>query len=175
MPEEFRRSDLGDRRIALAFVLAALLCGYGACVLVDTAGWNALFAVLPVAAVLAVFGWFRRTHDILAVVLPAVVIAYSGYVGIAIARVPHMTTIVAMSTRGGAGFLTPQDSRWPLVLMAGLPFALILTVVVALPVSKIRTRRRVSHADDALWAFISEQSARAGMIPRRNGDQRPFE
>jgi hypothetical protein len=175
MREEFRRSDLGDRRIALAFVLAALLCGYGACTVVDTAGWNALLAVVPVAAVLAVFGWFRRTHDILAVVLPAVVIAYSGYVGIAIARVPHMTTIIAASALGGAGFLTPEDSRWPLVLTAGLPFALILTVAVALPVSKIRTRRQASHADDALWAFISEQSARAAKTPGRHGEQLPFE
>ena len=174
MPEEFRRSDLGDRRIALAFVLAALLCGYGACVAVDAAGWNPLFAVLPVVGVLAVFGWIRRAHDILAVVLPAIAIAYAGYLGIAFVRVPH-TNLSITGRSGYAALSGPLGQRWPLILMAGLPFALILTVAVALPVSKIRTRRRVRHADDALWAFISEQSARAAKTPGRNGGQRPFE
>ena len=150
MGEHYRRPELGDWRIAIAFVAA---CGGG--------GSYAVIAVVPVALIAASFGWLRRHDDILQVVLPSIVVAYAGYVGIAAARVPHMV----ITPMGYLSFLTPTvvdplQQRWPMILMAGLPVALIIAVAIALPASKIPRRRTVSHADDALWTFIADRNAR---------------
>jgi len=170
MGEQYRRPDLGDRRIAIVFIAGSFACGYVTTAVVDTAHWAPLFAVAPVALIAAAFGWLRRREDILQVVLPSIVIAYAGYVGIAAARVPHMI----ITPMGYLSFFTsavvdPFDQRWPIVLMAGVPVALILAIAIALPVSKIPSRHKVSHADDALWAFISERNAQNAAGPPLRG------
>jgi hypothetical protein len=161
MGEHYRRPELGDWRIAIAFVAASLLSGYLAAAAIDSAQLTPVIAVVPVALIAASFGWLRRHDDILQVVLPSIVVAYAGYVGIAAARVPHMV----ITPMGYLSFLTPTvvdplQQRWPMILMAGLPVALIIAVAIALPASKIPRRRTVSHADDALWTFIADRNAR---------------
>jgi hypothetical protein len=148
-----------------AFVALALVVGYGAAVIWPVAGWYALIAPTGVGLVAGAFGWTRRDRDILDVVGPSFLVAYAGYLGIAIARVPH-TTIARPGFEDW--FAAPLlelgalGARWPLVLAAGVPFALILTIAVALPIALIPVRK--AQAQDRLGAFLRErnEAARSG-------------
>jgi len=163
MSEQYRRPELGDWRVVIAFASASLACAYVTTVAIDTARIDAVFAIAPVALITGCFGWARRRYDILEVVLPSIIVAYAGYIGIAAARLPHMIVAPMGYWRFEAlAVAGPLYERWPLVLLAGVPVALVVAIGVALPLSKIPGRRTVSHADDALWTFISERNAEIG-------------
>ncbi len=147
-----------------AFVAVALIVGYGSAVVVDgVLRVEPVFAAVAVALVGAGFGWWARGRDSVAVIGGAWFVAYAGYLGLALERAPYQP-YVSM-----AGWLpatpTPFASlalQWPVILLAGIPFALVLVVVAALPFALIPVRRSVdSHANDALWRFVEEHNARS--------------
>ncbi len=54
----------------------------------------------------------------------------------------------------------PLDHRWPPVLLAGIAFALILTVCIAVPASALRRSRHVENERDTrFWSIVREQNA----------------
>lgn len=131
-------------------VLLAAVWSYCAATLGDAAGWEPLIAAFCAVIPVAVFAWARRRCDALEFVLPAIAVAYAAYLGIAIARVPSLWLMTAW-TRGSL------SDKWPAVLMAGVPFALILTVAVAMPIYVLPKRKAIDpHADEALWTFVRE-------------------
>lgn len=139
----------GSLAVFPAFVLA-VAWGYGSAALIDGNGAEPLLAACAGVVPVAVFAWLRRRCDALEFVLPAIAVAYAAYLGIALARVPSIWLITAW-TRGSL------SDKWPVVLMAGIPFALILTVVVAMPMYLLPRRRRIDpHADEALWTYVRE-------------------
>ncbi len=153
-----------------AFVVAALVVGYGAAAAVDgLLRIEAIFAGLAVALVVALFGWCSRGRDIVEVVATSLVVAYAGYLGLALARasnLPHVSMEgwfpVAPTSIASLGL------QWPVILLAGIPFALVLVILLAVPFSLIPVRRAVnSHANDALWRFVEEHVARAEAPPPR--------
>jgi len=143
MGEQYRRPDLGDRRIAIVFIAGSFACGYVTTAVVDTAHWAPLFAVAPVALIAGSIRWLRRREDILQVVLPSIVIAYAGYVGIAAARVPphdhHADGLLELLT---SAVVDPFDQRWPIVAHGGGTGRVDPRHRIALPVSKSRAGTR---------------------------------
>jgi hypothetical protein len=155
----------------IALVGIALLGGYGAGVVVDAAKLTPLLAVAVVTFVVAAFAWRRRDYDILEVAGPSFLVAYAGYAGIAVARAAHAVATAPLQALpfGPLADVGVLAELWPMILVGGIPFALVLTVVVALPISMIPVRRRTdSRAHDALWKFIEERNAQ-----RETGDDIP--
>jgi hypothetical protein len=147
--------------LVAAFVVLGLVGSYGAAALCAAAGLNPLIGAVGTVVVVGAFGWTRRDRDILDVALPSFCVAYAAYIGLALARVPH-TTVAGYWHRAPLAELGALSARWPLVLVGGIPFALILMVAVAVPISMIPVRRPVDpHADDRLWDFVAERNAHA--------------
>jgi hypothetical protein len=143
------------------FAVIALLWGFGAAAVADALEWNpvagAAIAVVPIA----VFGWLRRGREIIHVAAPSFVVAYCAYVGIAIAR---MAQLDGVPPHFGMDLL---DHRWPPVLMAGIAFALIATVFVAVPASWLQRRRHVENERDTrFWAIVADANAAHGTTPQ---------
>jgi hypothetical protein len=159
-------------KVVVAFGAAALVCAYGASVLADAIGLNPLVVAAGAFVFVAVFGYTRRDDDILDIAFPAFIIAYAAFLGMALARVPHtavpsLTPSWALGPLGNIGSL---GERWPFVLLAGVPFALILTVAAAVPGSLIPRRRRLDpHAHDSFWSAVAEQNAKQQAAPRPPG------
>ena len=149
--------------VVVAFVALGLICSYAAAVLGAAAGLNPLIGAAGTVVVVGAFGWTRRDRDILDVALPSFCVAYAAYVGLALARVSHTTlTNPGVYHVNQLAELGPLSARWPVVLAGGIPFALILMVGVAVPVSMIPVRRSVDpHANDRLWDFVAEHNAHA--------------
>ena len=141
--------------MAVAFIATAALWGYGAAVLCDALQLEPAVAVLAIAPVVAAFAWFERRRDVARMLIATIIVAYAAYVGIAIARVPA-TFMTTMWTIG------PLAAKWPVVLLAGIPFALILTVTIAAPIALIPVRRAIDpHADEAFWTFFGSRDRNA--------------
>jgi hypothetical protein len=146
----------------IAYVAVAALSSYGAGFAVDALAVSPLVANAPVVLVLAIFAWFRRDYELVDVVVPAFIISYVGYAGIAVARVTHTLIyplVVFHGVHGRFSELRPLNEQWLLVLAAGLPYALVLTVGVAFPVSMIPLRPKAGVRDDTLGRFIEAQHA----------------
>jgi len=158
-----RRARALSSAILVVLIVATFFVGYGVALVVDEWGLNALLASAAVAVVLAVFAWFLRDREIIEVAAPSFFVAYAGYAGVATARVGHTIANLAGPAAhfyGPLGHLGSLDMQWPLVLAAGVPFALVLTVAVALPISMIPVRRKIdTQAQDALWKFVQERNA----------------
>jgi hypothetical protein len=106
--------------------------------------------IVPVA----VFGWLRRGREIIDVAAPSFVVSYAAYVGLAMVRIAQFDRVPAHFR------IDLLDHRWPPVLMAGVAFALILTVCVAVPASALRRTRHVENERDArFWDIVAEQNA----------------
>jgi len=148
--------------LVAAFVVLGLICGYGVAVLCAAAGLNPVLGAAGTVVVVGAFGWTRRDRDILDVALPSFCVAYAAYIGLALARVQHIVIRPSPHAWYPLTFLGALSAQWPLVLVGGIPFALILMVAVAVPISMIPVRRIVDpHANDRLWDFVAERNAHA--------------
>ena len=141
--------------IVVVFTAGALLWCFGIASFGDVAGWNPVVAAASAVVPVALFGWLRRGREILDVAASAFAVAYAAYVGLAIARIAEFDGVPAHFR------IDALDHRWPPILIAGIAFALILTVCAGVPASLIPRRR---HADDPeanarFWAFVEEQNA----------------
>jgi hypothetical protein len=134
--------------------------GYAASMGCAAAGIHPVFATVSAILIVAAFAWTRRPDDILEVAMPSLLVSYAAYLGIALARAPHIT----IGAPGQAWFIGPLmnlgslGDQWPLVLVAGLPWAFMLTAVVAVPVSMLPQRRQ-PQPEEPLWSFIRNRNA----------------
>ncbi|HYW54293.1 MAG TPA: hypothetical protein VE826_09995 [Dongiaceae bacterium] len=130
--------------------------GFASASFADAAGWDPVVAPASTVVVIAVFGWLRRGREILDVAAPAFAVAYAAYVGLAVARLSQFDQAQAR--------VDVLDHRWPPVLLAGIAFALIFTVCIALPASMLRRSRHVRNdRDDRFWSIVREQNAANGL------------
>ncbi len=143
--------------IVMLFAVVALLWGFGAAALADALEWNPVAGAASTVVPVAVFGWLRRGREIIHVAAPSFVVAYGAYVGVAIARMAQFDSVPA---HFGMDLL---DHRWPPVFMAGIAFALIMTVFVAVPASWLQRRRHVENERDArFWSIVADANAARG-------------
>jgi hypothetical protein len=148
--------------VVVGFAAAALIGGYAASALGTGAGFNAVVAPLALVAVMAAFGWTRSGRDVLDVFGPSFLVAYAGFLGVALARVPHTSLPHANSWWSGPLIAAgPLSNLWPLVLVGGAIVALVLTIAVAVPVSLIPVRRtREPGANAEFFAFLDDRAKR---------------
>jgi hypothetical protein len=140
--------------IVVAFCAIALLWGFASASLADALDWDPVVAPASTAVVVAVFGWLRRGREILDVAAPAFAVSYAAYVGLAVVRLAQLDELRAHVK------IDPLDHRWPPVLLAGVAFALIFTVCVAVPASALLRRRHVENErDERFWQIVREQNA----------------
>lgn len=145
------------RRWASVIAFAGLAAGweYGFTRYADAAGWEPIVAPASAAFLLAAFGWSARGDDAPATVGRAFLIAYAAWLGLACARTEHQSELLEM------WHLDPLRERVAVVLLAGIAYALVLTVFVALPASLgARRRPHPSGRDDAFWSFIHDRAGR---------------
>jgi hypothetical protein len=143
--------------IVVAFFVIALLWGFATASVADANGWNPVVAPVSTAVLIAVFGWLRRGREILDVAAPAFAVSYAAYVGLAAARLAQFDDAQAHVR------IDLLDHRWPPVLLAGVGFALIFTVCIAVPASAMWRRRHVEvERDTRFWAIVREQNAAHG-------------
>ena len=143
----------GWMRVA-AFVVASLACGFVLAEFGDRADWNPLVAPAGAALVAAPYGLLRRGRDSVEVIAPALLIAYAAFAGLAISRMAHPNVVAAQ------WLFDPMIDRWPAVLLGGIAYALVVTVFVALPASKLaRWHRCPSERDERFWSFIHERAS----------------
>ncbi|MEA2787037.1 MAG: hypothetical protein QOF71_3141 [Candidatus Eremiobacteraeota bacterium] len=140
--------------IVIVFCGIALLWGFGSAAFAESMGWDPVVAPASTAVVVAAFGWLRRGREILDVAAPSFAVSYFGYVGLAMVRLAQFDAVPA-SIR-----VDPLDHRWPPVLLAGVAFALILTVCIAVPASALLRSRHVEDERDVrFWKAVREQNA----------------
>jgi len=148
--------------IVVAFFGIALLWGFATATFADAMGWDPVVAPASTVVVVAVFGWLRRGREILDVAAPAFGVAYAAYVGLAVARLAQFDEAQAHVR------IDLLDHRWPPVLLAGVAFALIFTVCVAVPASALRRSRHVENERDVrFWSIVREQNAANGAPKQR--------
>jgi hypothetical protein len=143
----------GWMRVA-AFVVASLACGFVLAEFGDRADWNPLVAPAGAALVAALYGLSRRGRDLVEVIGPSLLIAYAAFAGLAISRMGHPNVVAAQ------WLFDPMIDRLPAVLLGGVAYALVVSVFVALPASKLsRWRCRASERDDRFWSFVHERAS----------------
>ncbi len=131
----------------------AVVWGFGTAFVADAVGYSPLVAPATAVVLLAIFGWMRRGHDVVDVFASSFAVAYAAYIGLAVARVSQPNMLASEY------WIAPLNERWPAVLMAGLPYALILTVIIAVPLSLIPRRRQIdAKAHERFWSFVREQN-----------------
>ena len=136
--------------------------GFASASLADAAGWDPVVAPASTVVLIAAFGWLRRGREILDVAAPAFAVSYAAYVGLAVARLAQLDHAQARVR------IDVLDHRWPPVLLAGIAFALILTVCVALPASALRRSRHVrNERDERFWSIVRDQNAANGLRKQR--------
>lgn len=156
--------------VVVAFVLLALAWGFGSSYIGGVAGLNPLIAPITSACVLAAFGWVSRGQDAPAVFGRGFVIAYAAFIGLALDRATQETLIVT-------GFrISALNTLWPVTLLGGVTFALILSVAIAVPISQIPRKRRVdAEHNDRFLATIDRMSREIAPVPsdrdRSGGDR----
>jgi hypothetical protein len=135
--------------------LVALTTGFAGAEYGDRADWSPFVApVLPMLVVLA-YGLLRRGRDVVDVVGPASAIAYAGYVGFAVSRAFHPNMLAAQSHL----LTNPLAAQLPMILFAGIPYALVAATFVAVPASKLsRWHKTASERDERFYAYIHERA-----------------
>ncbi len=142
-------------RVAMVFVGLAAVWGFAAAVAGDGADWSPLVAPVSSVIVIAVFGWLRRGRDVVDVFAQGIGVSYAAFLGLALARVTQPNMIAA------DWWLEPLNARWPVVLLAGIAYALILTVFVAIPIALIPVRPHLDIERNARFlAFITDLAHR---------------
>ena len=140
--------------IVVVFCGIAPLWGFASASFADAAGWDPVAAPVSTAVLVAVFGWLRRGRELLDIAAPSFAVSYAAYVGLAVARLAQFDQAQVHVK------IDLLDHRWPPVLLAGVAFALILTVCIAVPASSmVRHRYAESERDARFWAIVHEQSA----------------
>jgi drug/metabolite transporter superfamily protein YnfA len=140
--------------IVVAFFGIALLWGFATAMLADAAGWDPIVAPASTAVPIALFGWLRRGRELLDVAAPAFAVSYAAYIGLAVVRLAQFDEAQAHVR------VDLLDHRWPPVLLAGVAFALIFTVCIAVPASALTRRRHVENERDTrFWTIVREQNA----------------
>jgi hypothetical protein len=143
----------GWMRVA-TFVVASLACGFFLAEFGDRADWDPLVAPAGAALVAALYGHSRRGRDLVEVIGPSLLIAYAAFAGVAISRMGHPNVIAAQ------WMFDPMIDRLPVVLLGGVAYALVVTVFLALPASKLaRWHCRASERDDRFWTFVHERAS----------------
>jgi hypothetical protein len=127
-------------RVTIAFVVVAIGWSFGAAIVGDALGWNALVVPLGSALVVALFGWSRRGRDVVDVFAAAMMVSYAAFLGLALARIVNP---IVLAEEPAMWYGSELHLRWPVVLLAGLAYALILTTFVAIPFALIPVRPRV--------------------------------
>ena len=155
--------------IVPAFCAIALFWGFASAYLADAMDWDPVVAPASTAVLVALFGWLRRGREILDVAAPAFAVSYAAYVGLAIVRLAQFDRAQAHVR------FDPLDHRWPPVLLAGIAFALIFTVCIAVPASALLRRRGAeTERDVRFWSIVREQNAsRAANAAAHSGEQPP--
>jgi len=135
--------------VVAAFAVVAALWGFGSSYAGNVMGLNPLIAPLSSAFVVAAFGWFSRGQDLPAVFGRGLLVAYAAFLGLALDRASQDTIVLTWFR------LSPLNTLWPVTLLSGVAFALILAVAVALPFSLIPRRSRIDaeHNDRFLAAL----------------------
>ena len=140
--------------IVIAFCGISLLWGFASASVAEAIGWDPVVAPASTVLVVAVFGWLRRGRDILDVAAPAFAVSYAAYVGLAVVRLAQFDEAPTLVR------IDPLDHRWPPVLLAGIAFALIFTVCIAVPASMMLRHRHVENErDDRFWKIVRDQNA----------------
>jgi hypothetical protein len=75
-------------------------------------------------------------------------VSYAAFLGLALERVTQPNLIAA------DWWLEPLNARWPVVLLAGIAYALMVTVFVAMPAALIPVRRRLDVERNARFLSL---------------------
>ncbi len=124
-------------RVTIAFAVTSIGWSFGAAIFGDALGWNALVVPLGAAVIVALFGWSRRGRDVVDVFAAAMAVSYSAFLGLALARIVNP---IVLAQEPAMWYGSELHLRWPVVLLAGIAYALILTTFVAIPFALIPVR-----------------------------------
>ncbi len=143
-------------RVAAAFVVTAFAASFGLAFVGDVLGWNALVVPLAAAVVVALFGWSRRGRDVVDVFAAAMAVSYAAFLGLAVARVANP---VVLAAEPAMWYGSELHLRWPAVLLAGIAYALILAVFVAIPPALIPVRPHLDVERNARFLSLIDKLA----------------
>lgn len=142
--------------VPVVAVAAGLTLAWGgaAAVLGDALGWNPVVAPAALVVPVAAFGLLCRGRDAVEAFGASFVVCYAGYLGLAAVRASHADLVFTALS------IAPLSAMWPAIALAGIPFALILAVAIALPASRVPVRTAAACDAEAFWSAIAECSAR---------------
>lgn len=138
-------------------VAAAVTLGWGVIVtaLGSALDWNPLVAPGSLLVPIATFGLLCRGRDVVDAMGPCFIVSYAGYLGIAAVRAAQSELVFTAWT------IAPLSAMWPAILLCGVPFALIWTIAVALPASRIPVPSAPRSDAENFWNALAECNARA--------------
>ena len=162
-----REGFAAEARAAPVFAAAALAAGIGVTVLVDDVlVLDPVLACVGIAVVAALYGVRCRRGEIAVAFGGGVAVGAAGYIGLALARVPHVGALAptALWDMGSGTPLGMLDKWWPVVLITAIPFGLMVAVGIVLPSALLAARREERspsasdpHANDAWREFLERQ------------------
>jgi hypothetical protein len=145
--------------VAVAAVLT-LAGGAVAAALGSALNWNPVIAPAALIVPVAAFALTCRGRDVVEAFAASFAVAYAGYLGLAAVRAAHADLVFTALS------IAPISALWPAIVLAGIPFALIYTVAIALPASRIPTRTGTASDAEAFWNAIAECRERAALRHR---------
>lgn len=141
-------------KLVVAFIAIALVWSFGAALTGDVLGWNPLVATVGTVLLVGTLGWLQRGHDVVEVFGHATIVAYAAFMGLAFARV-----ITTFDQDRVMWYGSPVHPGLPGLLLAGIAYALVLSVSVAIPVSRVPARHgRAAQRDEQFLTFIGERA-----------------
>lgn len=148
---------LNWKRLPLLAV-AGIAIGFGAAWLVERTDWHPLVA--PALATLAAGGLAvaLRRLELLNFLIEDGVFSYCTFVGVALVRTSgHNYVADKFAFVPGSGLLSSFNV---VVAAVGIPFALGVVFIVALPVWAFaqRTRHQETADEERFWSFVKEQN-----------------
>jgi hypothetical protein len=143
-------------RVTVAFVAVAIGWSFGAAVVGDALGWNALVVPLGSVVLVALYGWSCRGRDVVDVFAAGMAVSYAAFLGLALARIANPIVLADDVLWYGS----PLHLAWPAVLLAGLAYALILTTFVAIPAALIPVRPHLDRERNARFLSLLRDLAR---------------
>jgi hypothetical protein len=151
------RIDRNPRALALSFAAASLIGGYASAHAADIAGIP-LVAVAVLAVLVGAFAWVRRGCEFGAFFGQAMIVAYCGYLGFVIERIPYLQSAEHI-TRAARGYVAALDQQLPLVAVLGVPFALAVTAIAGLTIWLIPQRGKAAPPENAaFWNFVEARN-----------------